>query len=766
MLENIKDNSIIICNNNIKKDILLSMSKNKILKNIKFITINDFIKNYYGDYDINAIYYVMKKYGYSYDVTKEYLNNIFYKYDVLDSLYQDLLENNYLIFNDLFKSELNNKNIYLIGYPNIDKYVLLDLEKLNTTFLELDSNSYEHIIYKCETQTDEIEFVLQDIITNHSTELNKVFLVNVQSDYTSELKRLCNLYHLNINLNENNSIYSTNYVQLFINNLKQTYNLDDSLNLIEDTDIKNKVIDLINRFTFNIDDISIEIITNELKRINKDVDLLDDAITVIDFNDINDASNYYYILNFNQGSVPASYHDDDLISDEIKQELKLNTSLDKVINFKNNIINILKNYPNIIITYKLRDSYKTYIKSPLIDELNLKESEVNLNNYNYSNAMNRIKLAYKLDDYFKFNIEDESLKDLYTTYNDIDYQTYDNKFKQVDYSILKQYLNNKLTLSYSSINNFFHCPFRYYINNILKLNIYEETFDTLVGNLYHYCLSKMYDKDFDLRKSYTEFLSDKKLSNKEQFFIDNLYSNLETIIKTIKYQESKSKYDKTECEKSIKLSIDNDMDTSFIGFVDKIKIYEENDIKYISIIDYKTGSIKASLDNINYGLNLQLPVYIYLIKKTDNKSVITGFYLQKLLQNISIDSDDSKEETKGNLKLIGYTINDETLINNFDSTYLDSEVIRGMKVSSKGFYAYTKLFNEIDIDKIVDLVDKHINEVLSNIKLGKFDISPKRIDNDELVGCEFCQFKDLCFRKEEDIVDLKTTKYEDIVGGE
>ena len=43
-----------------------------------------------------------------------------------------------------------------------------------------------------------------------------------------------------------------------------------------------------------------------------------------------------------------------------------------------------------------------------------------------------------------------------------------------------------------------------------------------------------------------------------------------------------------------------------------------------------------------------------------------------------------------------------------------------------------------------------------------FDINPKRI-NGELVGCQFCNFKDVCFRKEEDIVDLEYTKLEDIL---
>ena len=37
---------------------------------------------------------------------------------------------------------------------------------------------------------------------------------------------------------------------------------------------------------------------------------------------------------------------------------------------------------------------------------------------------------------------------------------------------------------------------------------------------------------------------------------------------------------------------------------------------------------------------------------------------------------------------------------------------------------------------------------------GDFTINPKRIDND-LIGCNYCEFKDICFRREEDIVDIE-----------
>ncbi len=321
MLDLILNNSIVICPSSIKNNILLESSKSKTLKNIKFITIKDFINNYYGTYDINAIYYVMKKYKYSYDVTIKYLDNLFYSYEDLNYLYKDLLDNNYLIFNELFKREVSKKQLYLIGYSNIDKYVINDLESLNAKFLEVKSNEYKHQVYECITQSDELELVLQDIIKNHINELDKVFIVNVSNDYRVELKRLSKLYHININLNDKVSIYSSKYIQLFINNLKQTKDINKSLELIEDIDIKNKVIDILNKYTFDIDDISIDIIDNVLKHTYKDIDILDNAINIINIEDINNLNNYYYILNFNQGIIPATYHDDDLISDDMKTKL-------------------------------------------------------------------------------------------------------------------------------------------------------------------------------------------------------------------------------------------------------------------------------------------------------------------------------------------------------------------------------------------------------------------------------------------------------------
>jgi ATP-dependent helicase/DNAse subunit B len=87
-----------------------------------------------------------------------------------------------------------------------------------------------------------------------------------------------------------------------------------------------------------------------------------------------------------------------------------------------------------------------------------------------------------------------------------------------------------------------------------------------------------------------------------------------------------------------------------------------------------------------------------------------------------------------------------------------------MRVSSKGFYAYSKVLSTKEMDNLIDIVTKNIDLGIDLINEAKFDINPKRIDND-LLGCKYCEFRDICFRKEEDIVDLEKQDYKEFLGG-
>ena len=138
----------------------------------------------------------------------------------------------------------------------------------------------------------------------------------------------------------------------------------------------------------------------------------------------------------------------------------------------------------------------------------------------------------------------------------------------------------------------------------------------------------MYDENFDLEKEYQAYLKDKNLSPKEKFFLKKLYQVLEKDIEIIKENETHTTYQNHLTEKRITLNKEGDININFIGIIDKISHNNSHAI----ITDYKTGSVSSTLDNLNYGLNMQLPVYLYLIKNSQELNFeVTGLYLQKLL---------------------------------------------------------------------------------------------------------------------------------------
>ena len=758
MLEKIPNHSLVIIPNNLKNKLLKEISQNKKLINIKMMTKEEFIQNYYGKIKTEATYFLMKEFHLNFSVAQKYLKNIFVNHPKIKKYYDYLMANNLIEKNPLF----NPKNITIIGYPDLEPYLLNELKKYNLNITEETKNDYLPKVYEFSTMQDEIAYVATQIAENLKTKSpSEIFITGLTNDYIPELKRIFSLYKIPLNINNKISIYSTSAVQTFLKNLTENKDLNIALAKTPNGEVKNKIIDLLNQYNLPVDETYLTIIKEKLKKLTIPAKKYDNAVNVISLNEINDKDKIYYILGFNQELIPKIYKDDDLIADDEKPQYNLLTSTQKNIIQKKVTERLIKSSPNITITYKLKDTFSTYYPSSLISELNLEVIKNPDIKYIYSNLFNKLTLSKYLDDYLNYNQKDKNLDILWSNYSNIDYGTYDNKYHQINKENLMTYLQNKLTLSYTSLNNYSLCPFKYYANNILKLDPYEETFPILIGNLFHYCLSHLYDENFNLETEYRKYLKDKELSPKEKFYLKRLYKVLEKDIEIIKKEETHTTYNKHLTEKKLTISKSQNPEINFTGIIDKVS-YNEN---HAIITDYKTGSVTATLDNLNYSLNMQLPIYLYLIKNSNLGYNVMGIYLQKLLNTPALDSENPDKEIADNLKLSGYTVNDEDIIQEIDDTYENSELIKGLKKTKNGFSSYSKLLNYEDFDKIYQITEDNINKTIKNILEGNFEIKPKRIDN-ENISCKNCPFKDLCFFKEEDIKNLKNTKITEILGGE
>ena len=366
--------------------------------------------------------------------------------------------------------------------------------------------------------------------------------------------------------------------------------------------------------------------------------------------------------------------------------------------------------------------------------------------------MNKIFLAMKLDNLVKYNIKDKDI-DLLSSNYDISYMQYDNKYHSIDKDKLYKYLNNKLLLSYTALDNYYKCKFKYYLNNILKINIIKDDFAILIGNVCHYVLLHMDDIDFNFSNVFDEYISnEREFSKRELFFLTNIKEELEFIITTIRKQYTYSTFDKNMKEKEVYVNKDKNIKVTFMGKIDKVLYKEEDDITYIVVIDYKTGSTNINLKNMEYGLGLQLPIYLYLSSKMELKNVkVVGFYLQKLFNTTLDNSKDYDFARENNLRLEGYSIDEENILSKFDTTYNDFKLIKGMKTTSKGFSTYSKVLSEEEIDDMLSNTDKLIDKAIDNILEADFEINPKVI-NGENVSCSFCEYKDICYLREKDKV--------------
>ena len=737
-LNDIKNETIIICNESDKRKILM---KNKLI-NIKIMNMKQFISKYCFDYDDATVIYVMEKYNVKYEIALVYIKNLYYvenkvynikKLDFLVNLKNELDEKNLLKYNRLFREYINNVDVIIYGI-RLGKYELSLFNNVNYTYIEKELNKYEHTIYAFDTIEEEVEYVAYNIckLIDSGCSVKNIKLTNVDSGYYNTIIRIFSLFGLKVNVPYMSSLASFSYVKEFIKMYSEK-DLDYAIENIDKSDkLYDNIIDVINKYVkYNNKDLNIY----KLEHTNVSSYKYDNGIEIVDFLEY-DASDddYVFMLGFNDGIIPNSYKDIDYITDNIKNHVSLDTTKDKNKCLREDILKSIYNIKNLVITYKLKDTKRTFYPSSMCTYFDVVSGEVDTDT-SYSEVYNKIKLTRSIDNYIKYGYKDKLFDTLYNNFN-VNYNSFKN-----EYSLINRVMD-KLTLSYSKMQLYNKCAFRYYLSDVLKLDIFEENFSTVIGSMVHYVMEKcLSNNDMDTDKYVVEFLGDRELSNKEKFFLEKYKVCIKELLDQVILERGYGSYDKAMYEKKIDIDYGNNI--KFTGIIDKILYKEDGDNTYVTLIDYKTGNDDISLKYLNYGLNIQLPIYLYLSNYLNLRNVLySGFYLQKF--NI-IDKD---------YRLVGYSNSDRDILSILDNNYDNSKIIKGMKTLKDGsFSSYTKVLNNDEINKIVDITKEKIEEVINNIKNSRFDINPK-VSGDKNVGCDYCKFRDICFVKKKDKVEM------------
>ncbi len=786
-----ENTDIIITTNNHKKELLKSF--NNSLLNIKIYTLSEFNKLFYYDFNPEAILYIMSNYHVIPEIAKIYLSNLTYiedksytstKLNFLNDLKKDLISHNLLIVNKLFKEFLKEKRIIILNLGITKEINILKEELSSISHVEIinnQENKYsKHSINLLKTIEDEVVFVANDIcrLIKSGVDIKRIYLTNLSDEYYKLIRRIFPMFNIPYTLNDNTSIYGTfivnKFLELYSNDMNKTLEeLKTFVNSDNAEAIYNQILDIVNNYAFidSYEDIK-QLIVIDLKNTKIKNKNLASSVHESSLDNTYTEEDYVYLLSFNQGIIPVIHKDEAYLSDKDKQELNISLTVDNNIKEKEDTIKYLSSIKNLIITSKIRANGEEYNLPNLNEELKYEIIDKQIPDYQNSNLYNKIKLASLKDEYNKYGTTSDDLFSLSTTYQDLPYNTYDHTFKGISINDLHQFLNNKLSLSYTKVDNYFKCPFSYYVNYILNLNIYEDTFYQKIGTLFHAVLEKFNTFTGTYEELWQQELNnlETEFNNQELFFLEKLHDELLFIIDTIKEQENYTDLHDELHEEKIYTSLSGDMKITFSGIIDKVKYKKEANRTIIAIIDYKTGSVDVDLKTIPYGIGMQLPVYLYLAhnsNKLENIEV-AGFYLQHILNNeIVVEKGKSyEEEKKKGLLLQGYSNSNLDIISTFDNSFAKSNMIKSLCLTKdNNFYSYSKVLTTKQMNHLKELAETNINNAAKEISNANFAIAPKKI-GDTNYGCKYCNYKDICFHSNEDIVELDELTKEDVLGGE
>ena len=784
LIEKLRDDkSLLVCPAVFKNRVLEYLSEKKEVYDIKFIDINGFRENRLFDYDIKAVKYLTDTYGLSVSNAREILNNIYYvedrdygneKLNSLARYRRELEQKGLLIYNRLFDKFLDGRKIIVAGYGELNRS---DRELVSGEIISYEEKKKKYIIDSYETIEEEVEHIynsISDLIRN-GTDINNIYILNVNRDYDAFISRFNSYYGFMVAQDLDEKLLGTTLAQEFLEmidelNRQEIYN---RLAVLKN-DAAGKLINIINKYTdYDLKDVK-DFIVEDLKNTSASVDMYSDVVKCADMYTPFEKDDHVFLIGFND-QFPVFRSDSEYITNNLRPLLGMSTVEEENELIRRNTRGYLSGIENLHISYCEKSPFKKYNLNNLFtdDEYEIKKGTER--SYDYSEGVNRLKYAYMQDRMQKYSIVDEDYSLLQKEYGKNDYMQYSNLFKGLSKQQTDQLRNIKL--SYTKINDYYLCRFRYFLDYVMKILDSNGNYNTIIGNICHEVLKDLYtDQDFDFERSWEKALrneesglnDDERLfaDEAEEFFADKIKEELREDLRIIEKQKQMTVFDRQLCEEYIKVDLSDNV--SFDGKIDKVMYKEGKNSVVADVIDYKTGS-SSFIDRrlMEYGLSLQLPSYMYLLSRKDlfdsKQLSYGGFYLQHLINTDRkyIEDETLEDKKMESMKLEGFTTDDLDRLEICDPELgagQSSRIYRNLKKKNDGtLYATSNTMSDSEIEEKIELVEKKIREAADGISNGKFEIDPKKVNNKN-ISCDYCPFADICYRRFVYDIRLKETK--------
>lgn len=507
---------------------------------------------------------------------------------------------------------------------------------------------------------------------------------------------------------------------------------------------------------------------------------------------------HVYVIGLNEGVFPAPIREDTILGDRDRHDLEAagvelspessERARDEMLYF---YLALSVAEKELVLTYNSEKNISTFLSSALSlfgDLKELKISELPEEFFVWSD-MSALEYSLKLRE----NDEEKSLeikKYLEERGNIGFFAENDLTCGEYRYTGDKKLFGDYMGLSQSRLESYAMCPFAYFCKYVLSLAEApsSEPSSADIGNLVHSFLEHFVANVFDGEKVVTDELLASALEEtmdvctralgeaakepRVEMLVSRLKDNLSLVVKSLADELALSKFRPAFFELKIgkdsltpiTVELPDGTKAGVYGVIDRVDTYEEGGQVYVRVVDYKTGKKVFSRADLQYGLNMQMLLYLASLSRTNDKEFLKKLGVKEgekpipagilyfstkmpeaeVVSDMNVNTDEIEDTALKKLKRIGLVCGDISVLEAMDPTlsgvYIPVSVKKDGSLSKSSGKSVVSSF-----DELFDEINGTVSELAYKMKQGNADAMPLKTNNQD--ACRYCSMASVCRRK-------------------
>lgn len=357
---------------------------------------------------------------------------------------------------------------------------------------------------------------------------------------------------------------------------------------------------------------------------------------------------------------------------------------------------------------------------------------------------------------------------------------YTNQSQDISKENIEKLYGGTLKTSVSRLESYRKCPFSFHLTYGLKLkekqelkieaidtgSFMHEVIDTFFKEISDQNLNLKEITDEEILKIVNKIINELLETNRYYIFSSSakyrlltrrlkkvVYKSICYIVYSLKYSDftifgNEIEFSNTGKFKTITLNVDG-RKVEITGKIDRADTAKIDDKQYVRIIDYKSSSKDLDINQVLFGLQIQLITYLdALCEQTDLNA--SGVLYMGLIDNIvknakNLTDEEIENKIRSNFKMKGLILADISVVRTMDKKLqTGSSDIIPVYISKDGEISEKKssVISKKDFDELQLQVKDIIKQISYEILKGKIDIKPYNYK--KKTGCDYCKYKTIC----------------------